>query len=79
MQFGATRMALKVKEYMVLATLEETLTEVTAPLGMAPMAMVAVAAPDVKILVEALVAVMHQTELTELTRVVILVALEAFR
>ena len=42
-------------------------------------AMVAVAAPDVKILVEALVAVMHQTELTELTKVVILVALEAFR
>ena len=79
MQFGATRMAPKVKEYMVLATLEGALTEVTASLGMAPMAMVAVAAPDVKILVEALVAVMHQTELMEITGVVIMGAQEAFR
>ena len=79
MQFGATRMALKVKEFMVLATLVEALMEATTPRGMAPMAMAEVEVRGLAILAEALVAVMHQTELTEIIRVVMLVALEAFR
>ena len=64
---------------MVLATLEETLVVATTLRGMVRMAMVAVAAPDVKILVEALVAVMHQMEQMATTLVVTLAAQEAFR